>query len=241
MEIAKLTAETLNKSFTDSKAALLSLLGVSTEVTPESLEKAKKGGKGEDGKLPFDAAPAEDEDEDDEKKKEDEDDEDDEDDEEVKKSLETLVSEDVDAEAAMDVEPFLRQLVKSIDERISGEFARIDRKIAKLQKSMSVSVELQKATAQYAATSGDLQKSMYDTIEKIGGQPVPSNSLLKSRTERFPSMPQTPTDNSQILQKAVDLCKEGRLQVLDVTKIEGRLNKGLPLGEYEKFFNGGVQ
>lgn len=203
------TLEELEKSWNDSKIALAALLGddeddlqKSTEEAPEE-EALEKGGDKEDY--------------DDEEEEEDDDD--------MEKSIEDSLDEDPEAAAAMDVEPFLRGLVKAIDER----FDTIEKKIPRsgnYQKST-------KALAKAMSDLGDQQMLIAQTVEAIGGQPVQSKSVIRKSKERFEDNGGSELNMSkdQILTKSLELRKAGKLGVRDVTKIENRLNKGIELPE----------
>lgn len=201
------TLEELEKSWNDSKAALAALLGddeddlqKSTEETPEE-ESLEKGGD-----------------------KEDDDEEDEDEDDDMEKSIEDSLDEDPEAAAAMDVEPFLRGLVKSIDER----FNAIEQKMSRpghFEKST-------KALAKAMSDLGDQQVLIAQTVEAIGGQPVMSKSVIRKSTERFENTGnELNMTKDQILTKSLELRKAGKLGVRDVTKIENRLNKGIELPE----------
>lgn len=216
-KIVSVDLETLEKSFLDAKSNLDAVLKSTGSARKgedaEILEKAKKDADGND---------IEDEDEDAEVDGEAEE-EDDEEAEGVKKSLEDMIGEDEQAEAAMDVEPFLRQLVKGIDAKFSAVEAEIEK-----------SIKLSKAQAVLLSVNSDLQKSISDTIEKIGGEPLESGSILRKGLNRFEADPKdkdkSPAgDKKVVMEKAMALLKAGKFQPQDVIKIEGRLNKGLAL------------
>jgi len=203
--------EVMEKSFNDAKDVVLALLGGESE-SPESsdeLKKAKKSAK--------DIERNEEEDEEDEEEEEEE---------EAKKSLEDSVLEDPEAGAAMDVEPFLQQLVKSMDKHFDGVQTAIDA----VAKRIDGVETLQKATSQMFVKYGELQESMSKTVEKIGDTPVASSSVLRKSGDRFKSQAgDLDMSRTDILNKALKLRREGKLESIDVTKIEGRLNKGMEL------------
>ncbi len=200
--------EVMEKSFNDAKNVVLALLGGESE-SPESsdeLEKAKK-------------KPAKD------IERDEEEDEEDEEEEEAKKSLEDSVLEDPEAGAAMDVEPFLQQLVKSMDKHFSGVQVTLDNVV----KRIDAVETLQKASSQMFVKYGELQESMSKTVEKIGDAPVGSSSILRKSGDRFKKAGDLDMTRTEILDKALELRKAGKLESVDVTKIEGRLNKGMEL------------
>ena len=227
------TIEELEKSWNDSKAALRALLGIEEvqKSTPDETVKEEKSAevvleKAEDKKEP---PKKEDEKKDEPKEDEDEEDEETEDEpkKDVKKSLEDSVSEDSEAEAAMDVEPFLRQLVKSLDEKFTAISTAIET-IAVEAKGNSTT---QKTLAKALSDLGDQQMLIANTVEAIGGQPVPSRSILRKSKERFEEVKPSVVSGTreQILDKALKLSAAGKLEPIWVTKIENRLNKGIAL------------
>jgi hypothetical protein len=219
-ETAKLSIdpEILEKSYSDAKDALDSFLN-----GEDTLFKAKGEGKKKEAKADsedFDDLPDEmdfeDDDDEGDKKKD------------VKKSLETSISENAEAEAAMDVEPFLRQLVKGID----AKFLEMETSIKGLQKGINGVGELQKAVAKMVSVGAELSKSVRDTVEQIGDSPVQSGSVLKKGGDKFSRFNENTVpvlDKEAVMQKALKLSREGKFSALDITKIEGRLNKGMEL------------
>jgi len=196
--------EELEKSWTDSKDALNALLGKSEEKPEEDLAKAKGEKKKKKEVTP----------------EEDDEDEEDDEEEEEEKSLEDSFEDD-DSQEAMNVEPFLRVMVKGISE----QFALIKSDVKKLFK-------LQAAVANLVKSFGDLQKAMREEVKKIGDQPVETKSLLKSGGDtgsRFVELKEMTKES--ILQKGLQLVKEGKISSIDLTKLEGRVNHNLPIPE----------
>lgn len=171
--------------------------------------------KSEDGDRD-DKPPAKDQDE--EPESEDDEGEEDEGEEEgMKKSIEDRLREEPEAAAAMDVEPFLLQLAKAMDEAMTGIAKRIG-KVEKLTKSIGsatlASVELQKATR--------------DFVKSIGDQPMPSGSLRRLEKARFGEGDKaTEIDTRDVLAKSRDWVKTGRMDLIEAGNLEGRINKGL--------------
>ena len=170
--------------------------------------------KSEDGDED-DKPPAKDEDESEPEEGEDEDEEGDE--EGMKKSIEDRLREEPEAAAARDVEPFLLQLAKAMDEAMTGIAKRIG-KVEKLTKSIGsatlASVELQKATR--------------DFVKSIGDQPMPSGSLRRLEKARFGEGDKaTEIDTRDVLAKSRDWVKTGRMDLIEAGNLEGRINKGL--------------
>lgn len=217
------TLENIEKSFNDSVDVLADLLNGKADTSEEPLKKADKEPK------ELDEEPEGEEDED----------EDDEEDEKGKGKpgkgeVEKSMSEEPEAEAAMDIEPYLKSLVKGIDKRFNSLAKDLNKKIADLSKSINSVDALVKAQGKLSLASAELQKAMADTVEKIGETPIPSTSLLKKGGERFDDKNNVVESNDlgtkeQILHKAMQLRMAGKLEPIDVTKIEGRLNKGLAI------------
>lgn len=136
----------------------------------------------------------------------------------AKKSMEDIVSEDTEAEAAMDVEPFLRQLVKAFDIAMAGVLAKVA-KIEAVQKSM----------ADVTLKSAELQKSLRDTVQKIGETPMPrAGALLKSggNGTKFGAPEGKQFTKNEILAKSHELLVAGKLKTNDATLVEVKLNRG---------------
>lgn len=218
----------LEKSYADSKEELEGLLGDTLSKAGGKKPKVRRAAGSPDtspGKTPDGS---EDIDTDDiERDDEDYDGEESEEDTLFKKSIEDQMSEDEDAEAAMDVEPFLRSLVQNLDKR----FEQLGKSLNVMQKSMSSLTTLSKAQSRALLAFQDLQKSVSDTVEAIAGTPVTSPSVLrKSGTSRFAD--KTGLENLQsgeIMERALLAKSKGLLHTREVSMIEGRLNKGLDL------------
>ncbi len=219
----------LEKSWNDSKSIVRSLLGEDVEKSTDELEDTLlKSTQESDDVVNKQSSESDDNDNDD--------DDDDDDDDAVKKSLEDNMDSDVEAATAMDVEPFLRQMVKSISEQFDSvqlSIVELAEKTDNMLKAMESMDSLQKATAQLFLNYGELQKGMADTIEAIGNAPRKSNSILRKGGDRFPA--QKPgienMTKDEIMLKATHLREEGKLQVRDITKLENRLNKGMDVPE----------
>ena len=212
--------EELEKSWDESIVKLKELLK-SDETPPETEEEEGEDEKGErKPKLQkSDEKPPE----------EDEDEEEDEEEEEaMSKSLEELVAEeDSEAEIVMDVEPFLKSLVK-------GQQKYFDRRFAKLAKSIGKVEALSKAQAEAAVKGHELQKAIDDKVQKIGETSVTSSSVLRKGGERFPKKGGNGAadyDPRKILRKSFVLLQQKKIDPLMATKIEGRVNRRMPLPE----------
>lgn len=174
----------------------------------EKLEKAKK--------------PADDEDpEEDDESKEEEDNESEEDDDEMKKSLEDRIREDSEAAAAMDVEPFLLQLVKAMDEGISEMGKTLGKRIAVVEK-------LAKSIGNATLMNAELNKSMSGMIQQIGGTALPTQGIRSLRKSRFDNGDGkiTEVNPREILIKSREWVKAGKINLVDAGNIESRINKG---------------
>jgi hypothetical protein len=135
----------------------------------------------------------------------------------AKKSMEDTVSEDAEAEAAMDVEPFLRQLVKAFDIAMAGVLAKVT-KIEAVQKSM----------ATVTLKSAELQKSVRDTLKLIGETPQPrQGALLKSggNGTKFGAPEGKQFSKTEILAKSHELLVAGKLKTNEATLVEVKLNR----------------
>ena len=230
-----LDLEDLEKSWNDSKDTVRALLGedlTKSETDTEenvSGEKEESLQKAKDDELDFEE---EDEDKDDEEEEK----EDTKEADGIKKSLEDDMSADSESEVAMDVEPFLRTLVKSISDKfdsINVAIAEMSEQTSALIKSSDETNELQKASAKMFVDYGEMQKSMSETVEAIGNTAQKSTSKLRKSNTRFnigDDQGKVVT-RQEILQKATKWREEGKLQLRDVTKLENRLNKGMPLPE----------
>lgn len=141
----------------------------------------------------------------------------------MNKSLEDYISEDDEASIAMDVEPFLKQLVKSIDAVLNDKVKGLSLKkeIAELKKSVNVQGKALLATSQ-------LQKSIDDKLLKFGKSPIPSSTVLRKSIKVSENKEMT---KLEVMNKATELCKSGKLSTRDVITIEGRLNSGQDLPE----------
>ena len=216
-----LTLEELEKSWNDSKDVVLTLLGEDTLQKSEDdvLEKSEASDDGED-------------------EGDDEEDDDDDEDEDVKKSLSDSMAENPEAQDAMDVEPFLTHLVKSMEEQfqiVTDMIKSVGEKQEMLEKAVKGMTDLQKATSKMFVSYGELNKSIAETVEAIGNAPRQSNSVLRKSGDRFNGVEQPKELNmskDEIMLKAMNLRKEGKLTVRDVTKLENRLNKGIEIPEF---------
>lgn len=144
----------------------------------------------------------------------------------AKKSLPDMISNDSDEAAiAMDVEPFLRSLAKSIQKYLDFGFAKLEKSLG---ASISASNDLSKGVADVLLKSIDLQN-------KVLEQPLPIGSALRKSGDRFDGANKQ-LDRSKILQKSHQLVMERKISTLDASKIEARLNHGQELGEYAPLF-----
>lgn len=193
--------ELIDKDFNDALSDLQKSLEPDEKV--DELQKAKK------------VAPKAEEDED-----EGEDEGEDEEDEEYTKSIADILDEDPDASAAIDVEPFLRQLVKAVDESITEINKSVSKKIATLEA-------LVKSQSAVLLQTAKLEKSTNDTIKAIGKQPVPSKSVTTLAKSRFGDDDNASEySNMDVLAKSRDWVKDHKISLIDAGKIEGRINKG---------------
>ena len=138
--------------------------------------------------------------------------------EETKKSIEGALGEDQEAEAAMDVEPFLKALVKGIDKRINGLEKIIQEKMDNIET-------LTKAQGSMLLSQATLQKALVENTEKIGNQQIPSQSVKGQIGERFKkSKDAGEIDYSKI--NTTELLKAGKIDLNTATVIDNRMNRG---------------
>jgi hypothetical protein len=200
----------IETGFNDAIDDLRKSLGIEEEKSPEELEELEKA-KGK--KPPF-------------KKEEDEPEEDeseeDEEDEKYRKSIEDTLREEPEAATAMDVEPFLLQLAKAIDEGQAQSDAVNDIRFKRLEKIV-------KSMGAAAVASAELQKSTRDMIKQIGDTPIPSGSVKRLEKARFDSVDGNPQefDTREVLAKSRDWIKTGKIDLMEAGNIEGRVNKNL--------------
>lgn len=136
-----------------------------------------------------------------------------------RKSIEETLREEPQAAAAMDVEPYLLQLAKAIDEGIGQLQKAVSTKIGKVEK-------LVKSIGSATLASATLQKSTRDMVKTIGEQPLPSGSIRQLRKARFDGQEQE-VDTRVVLAKSRDWVKDGKIDLTEAGNIEGRINKGL--------------
>jgi hypothetical protein len=141
----------------------------------------------------------------------------------IKKSLPDLIAEDPEAEAAMDIEPYLKSLALGIDKKTES-----------LEKAVADLTKMVKIQSKAFLASMDLQKSMQDRLDAIGNKKIPVQTVLKkSDTGRFSAGEGQPEMSQvQIMNKAMDLSRQGVIGSRDVTILEGRLNSGGAIPEH---------
>lgn len=232
-----LDLEGLEKSWNDSKETVMALLGEDLQKSEADKEKDATDKKEASlQKAKDDDVDYEEEEEEEDEDKEEKEKEDTTEAKGIKKSLEDELSADPESEAAMDVEPFLRTLVKSISEQfdvINVAVADVSDQTNLLIKSTDETNELQKATAKMFMDYGEMQKSMSETVEAIGNTAQSSNSKLRKSNNKFHIGDDKGklVTRQEILMKATKWREEGKLVLRDITKLENRLNKGMPLPE----------
>jgi hypothetical protein len=226
-QTAVLDPEALEKSWDDSITALRAILGGGSEE-PTDLNKARK-------QPPQDMGDEEEDESDEEEADEDEGDEEDEGFPPAKKSLPDRIAEaNEDAEAAMDVAPFLKALADGLQDYIDESFDNLHKSLI---KKIGKVTELNKALATAVVNGAQMQKSIRDVVYKIGRQPVPSGTILAlNKSGQRPPTEEGTTDPASydrgaVLKKSGELLREGKIDTIMATKIEGRVNKKLPLPE----------
>jgi len=137
------------------------------------------------------------------------------DEEGMKKSMSDRLREDPEAAAAMDVEPFLNQLAKSLD----SAMATLGKRIAQVEK-------LTKSIGAATLANSELQKSTRDMVKSIGDQPLPAQGLKRLEKARF-GTEEKEIDTRELLVKSRDWVKTGKMDLIEAGSLEGRINKGL--------------
>jgi hypothetical protein len=133
----------------------------------------------------------------------------------AKKSMEEAMEEEPEAVSAMDVEPFLRQFVKAFDLSMANVLTRL----ARVEK-------LQKAQAEVSIQAATLQKSMSDLVQKIGGEPVPRQSVLgKAGSQRF-NKDEKPLEKAEFFSATHQLLLKGQLSLNDAELANTRVRRG---------------
>jgi len=192
--------ELIEKDFNDALTDLQKSLESDSE---ESLRKAK-----DDDEPKGKSKDAEDEDESEEEEEEDMD---------YEKSISEILAEDPNAAAAIDVEPFLRQLTKAMDETIMQLSKSMQAKFNRVEKMVKSQGEVLLMTAK-------LEKSTADMIRQIGGTPVRSQSVKVLNKSRFEGG-KVEYDNMTVLQKSREWVRAGKIDLTEAGMIEGRINK----------------
>jgi hypothetical protein len=146
--------------------------------------------------------------------------------EKVKKSLPDLIAEDdPEAEAAMDIEPFLKSLAKQIGEKTTT-----------LEDAVGSLAKMVRVQGKALLSSMEMQKSLQEQVAIIGGQPVPVKGVLQKSggAQRFAPAAEggeKPLDKQEVMLKAMDLQRQGKINSRTVTVLEGRLNHGQGIPE----------
>jgi len=206
----------IEKGFNDAIEDLRKSLGQDTEsgeAGQVDLEKAGKAPPQFDKDKNEDAEPEKEGEEDEDKDK------DEDEDNSYHKSIEDSLREEPQAAAAMDVEPFLLQLAKALDEGMIQLQKAVIAKFGKVET-------LVKSMGSAALASATLQKSTREVIMKIGGQPIPTGSMMNLRKARFDGA-EKEVDTREVLTKSREWVKTGKIDILEAGNIEGRINKGL--------------
>jgi hypothetical protein len=208
-----LNFEDLEKSFNDNMEDLRKSLGVK-EVEDEKpkvkLEKASDSKKDfDDNAEESDEEEEEEEEEDDGKK-----------DMSYKKSMPTIEEQlagDEQAEAAMDVSPFLHQLVKALDKRFEA-----------IQKSIGVVHTLSKSIGHAQLSVMELSKSSTDTVNRIAQEDRQVVGLKRLQKSRFESENGAiEVTGNEVLIKSQTWLSEKKINLLEAGQLENRVNKGI--------------
>lgn len=219
----ELTEDVLEKSFNDALTGLDKALGISTEgvskekPTEEELQKARELLKAEEEvKKPTKKDDGEDEEDEDEEEEEGEE-------EGMKKSIEDMLEEDPEAEASMDVAPFLKSMVQSFDKVLNV----MKKDILKEVSSQNVLI---KSQALLLKAQAELSKSTKEYVKKIGETPIKTTSVRSLQKSRFESSVEgvEPIEivGTEILQKSSEWLNAEKIDLVQAGMIESRVNKG---------------
>jgi hypothetical protein len=170
-----------------------------------------------------------------------EDDDDEEDDEEeeeeeegkkpapVKKSLEEGIAEgDPEAEIAMDIEPYLKSFAHEVGVRFE-EIGKPLTKLKALEKSLADLTTIVRALAKVSLVGAEMQKSLNERVGKIGSVDIPSLARLRKGGDRFDIEEGVQMTGVEIMAKATELCRNGRISTTDVAVLESRIQKGVEI------------
>jgi hypothetical protein len=133
------------------------------------------------------------------------------------KPLKKSIYEEIEVEDGdlLEVTPFLRDLTKSISDRIGELSARISR-VESLQKAIGSSVH---ATGLF--------------LKSLSEEPSPRKAVL-NRQERFfngANGEHVSMTRDEIMAKAREAVQQGKISLLEMGVMEERLNKGLPISD----------
>jgi len=139
----------------------------------------------------------------------------------LEKSVEDMMSDDEEAEAAMDVAPFLGQLVKSIDVR----FNELSKAISKKLNHMET---LAKSQGRVIVTQAELMKAQTDMVERMGNQTMKTAGIKRFQKSRFGDEGEkTEVNTQEVLNKSLGWLQKGKINHLEAGQIENRANKGI--------------
>jgi hypothetical protein len=147
-------------------------------------------------------------------------------------SLESIISEDPEADAAMAVEPFLKSFAKAVDKKLEAIRAEHAKQLGTLNKAFAQMSTFQKAQSAVLLAEGKLLKSLTATDQESLDQPQDRKSIQVQ--ERFIKSEGGEEELSvtQARIKLGEFAKSGVLNPQQVAKIENRINHGQPLPEY---------
>jgi len=149
----------------------------------------------------------------------------------TKKSLADEIAElDPEAEAAMDIEPYLKSFAVAVDEKITSSTADIP----ELRKAVKELTKMVKVLGKAVLVGTEMQKSTREELGKIGELDIPSMSRLRKSRDRFEVDGTEKMSRTEVLSKAMELQGQGKLSFHDVTLLEGRLNAGGDIPEAMK-------
>lgn len=208
----------LEKGFNDAVDDLRKSLNIPAkgEESEEELEKAGKVPPQLQANAKKMKAKASDEEEPEEE------DEEEEEEDEYRKSIEDTLREEPEAAAAMDVEPFLLQLAKAIDESQESGAKATTKRLDKIESMV-------KSIGRTVLAAAELQKSTRDMVKSIGETPIPARGITSLKKARFSNPDGSALEFAprDVLAKSRDWVKTGKVNLVEAGNIEARVNKGL--------------
>ena len=215
--------EALEKGFNEAVDDLKKSIGDDSK----ELRKAKKA--------PPEGSEEEEESDSEESDEDEEDEEEEENDEKkppFKKSIEEVIAEDPEAAAAMDVEPYLRELAKGLDEVLSEIATAFSKRMGKIESMV-------KSQSRVILVQAELEKSIHGKIDAMGQTAQPTKGMRVLAKSRFGKEGRE-FSPVQVLAKSRDWLRKGKINLLESGMVETRVNKNL-LGKIGDAFDAKVE